>query len=506
MATEAVTVSVGAKATSGMKRPFEEMARDAKQMDALMKQFADSSKKGFDGLHQSIKLSQQSMDKFADSIRKGADAQKNFGQFGNVFGKGGGGGGGGMGGGGALQLNQSLEIFEKISRAGNDLVGIFDLLGGKINEKALSGGFLGRHALEGASMFESGMSSIYGRAGLNADQVRAAQGTIEKKVGTLGGFVSGAAARGLEKDALAQIMTGLDARMQQAQLQQATGGLADLAARKRFEASAGGLSGLDREMFINEQERNRYRGMTPGMEKDLAASKQLNPDFVARLGNKAAGLDQAGREAIALAKAVDLQEKLVASEQKKYDLIQQQGKARQDQLKTQLDFAKSEEQRLRSTVEQEKARLGGFAGEFGRLDPFEQQRAKELAAKVGAGGQLAGADLEAARGFGFFGDVVARRDQQIGEQAGFGGIAKALGLDLRQREAEIALKAVVEAKIDISNKITAELNINAQSLTDQMAERVRPELEKLSHMIEARIRAEIARDAHIARASRQGAG
>lgn len=469
-----VTVRVQAKTDAGMANPFKQMAADGKKLEA-----------SFDGITKSVKLSQQAMAKFADSIKFASEQSKKFAQWsGGAGGNAAGGGNGfgqpaGMGNMmGGLNAQALFETFNKIASSGKSVVALFDQMSGSNSGDRMAlrqTGPLGSMAADLSDLIEDLTTRADQAVGFKSDSDWSRRSN-ERKMGRSEAQLMGAGELGWQfQVAGRQGRTDVEDRIFAASQNAGDSTAAQLAAADAMSA--------------------RFKGQAADRLKGAASA------WAGYGPNGSEGLAR-GQEVVELKFAEDAQRKLIESEQKKLDLIRQQGKERQDQLKAQLEAGKAEESRLRSIIEQEKSRLGGFAGEFGRLDPLQQQQARVLAAKVGGGGELSRDEREAARGFGFFGDVVARGDQKAGEAAGFGGIAKQLGLDLKLREAEIAVKAVVEARVDIESRIVAELKVNDSAVVEQLSKALLPELAKMQDIREQRLRAEFEKQLYAAKVAR----
>jgi hypothetical protein len=486
VADQNLTVRVQAKTEGQPAKPFEELARSAKQADQITKQLAADAEKGFDGITKAIRLSNQAMAQHADHVKFASSQHRRFAGWAGAAaarapGEAGGAAVDGAGSLGGLNAQAMMETFQKIAHSGRAVVLAFDAISGGDNSrsKLRQSGELGNLSANLADVVED----LFDRSGIIAhDGSRLAQWRTNSQQ------------RKADRQEMEFLEADAFARPFQEGRRKGQFGFDEMTRRAEWEADAKarGDTGVWADLHVNKGMGIFYRDT---VQKRLAAAEGAEKSF----GSEGIRL---GNQLTELRFAEDAQRKLLDSEQKRLELIKQQGRERQDQLKTQLESAKQEEARLRGVIDQEKSRLGGFSAEFGMLDPEQQRRARQLAQKASAG-NLSRDELEEARQFGFLGETVQRQATRMGDAAGFQDVARLLGLDQKLRESEIAIKAAVEAQVDISNEIKISVDANAK-LAEDAAEKVRQELTNLAAIFNQRIDAEIKKAQWIANKAQGG--
>lgn len=169
------------------------------------------------------------------------------------------------------------------------------------------------------------------------------------------------------------------------------------------------------------------------------------------------------------------QQKIVELEQQAVEQLKREGEQRVAILERERDVLGQQADKLQEIVQQEQARLQGLKAGFGLLDPETQQAIKQLAGKVAAGELLTPEELEfAQRHQQFFQAPLERIGLERAEALGFDQIARQLGLTKALEEAQARQQQAEAAKVEIENKITAEVRLNEEALAQQIQERLIP--------------------------------
>jgi hypothetical protein len=112
-----------------------------------------------------------------------------------------------------------------------------------------------------------------------------------------------------------------------------------------------------------------------------------------------------------------------------------------------------------SRVAAEHTRLGNMQGDFGRLDPSSQGKARAIAKKLEEGGQLTDAEARFLESSGLGGNATENFFKSRGDQAGFGDVKRGLGIDRELRDLETNLRNAqqqeADAMKDVADEITA---------------------------------------------------
>lgn len=486
MSDRQVTVGIKVNQPTGTDKPFKDMASAAKGASAAVKDLADKSRAGFDGVSQSIRLSQASMDRFAASVKAGADAKGRFAKFGTAAAGAPGGGGGGM----SIGVNQTLEAFEKIARSGNDVAGAFALLEGRLGDasKAFEKGFLGPKIMEGVGLMEAG-------GAWTAKKVLGHKTSEDAAKSKLAFLPSMSTARaGLEKQELARAVGRVTGAMQEQEKAQM-----DIQIKKGVEAAKDAIIQAERnpdaQRALIGQERVAATDALKEAQGRVAAEVRGQSGIPAGTSAREAEAmraEKAMKLDTALAKQEAAQKRLVDLAQKEKEIVEKMGKER---IAAAEGALKANQQQLaiaQQELAQAKAMREGAAAEFGGLDKGKQQQALKLAEKLAAGQQLNRGEMAAAGQFGFLQGQV--RDQQIKAAENnpqFAALMKNLGIDQKIGAAQERAAQLQKIEVELTQKLEAEVKIDAQTTATQLAEQLMPALKQALDLATQRMQAQI---------------
>ena len=161
----------------------------------------------------------------------------------------------------------------------------------------------------------------------------------------------------------------------------------------------------------------------------------------------------------------------VGLEQQKLEALKQAGEQRVSILKQQRDA-------LTVGIQGERSRLQGLQEHLGLALPREQATVRRVAQKIGAGGQLTFGELNFARQHG---DVFGNYLQDVGRQRGAGLMAELMKipqLKLGAREQELQ-----QQRVEIDNRIKVEVEANMKDLSEQVRDKLDPQLQAMAQQI-----------------------
>src|SRR5262249_55528445 len=130
--------------------------------------------------------------------------------------------------------------------------------------------------------------------------------------------------------------------------------------------------------------------------------------------------------------------------------------------------------------------------EFGLMDVMQQQRALSVAQRLSRGEGLDQDDLQFARGVGPLGDMVRQLGLRNANQTGIfdqiTALASAPGQQSQQQrlaQAEQAAAQFGEIRVQLENRIQAEVRLNEESLARNLQEQLVPALWQMINNVES---------------------
>jgi hypothetical protein len=150
------------------------------------------------------------------------------------------------------------------------------------------------------------------------------------------------------------------------------------------------------------------------------------------------------------------------------DLLGQQSKQVADQLKAQQDIVRSE-----------KARLGGLQSQFGLMDEDTRQRLVGVGGKLARGETLSRDDIDFARSQQLLAPALEKYGEKLGNlDPRFQELVKALQQNSALIAAQARSKALNEIKVELTNEITAAINIDAGNLARELEAVLAPRIQE----------------------------
>lgn len=190
-----------------------------------------------------------------------------------------------------------------------------------------------------------------------------------------------------------------------------------------------------------------------------------------------------------------IQEKVVQAEQQYLAAMQQSKQAEIERIDKFRQWAADAEKTYKAIAEQEKARLTTMKEQFGLQDAMTQRGALDVAKKIMAGGQgMTREELEFAKGQQILQDPLRKLGGQWADQSGiFQEIIRITGQDQKGKQAAEAARQFAEVKVQLENRVNAEIKINEGALADQVAKVLVPQIHQAMQQITVQMQNELAK-------------